>query len=45
MNHKCKVFGDTVLPQEVTRKQREVYGGFKISVPKSLTATGVAPVA
>ena len=45
VNHKCKVFGDTVLPQEVTRKQREVYGSFNISVPKSLTATRAAPVA
>lgn len=39
-NQKCKVYPNTVIPQEVTRKQREIYEAFKIPVPKTLAISG-----
>ena len=44
-NHRCKLFDNTVLPQEVTRQQREVYESFKIAPPKTVTAAKMTSVA
>lgn len=38
-NHKCKAFPETIIPQEATRKQNEIYKAFGLKVPKSFAAT------
>ncbi|MEA3254747.1 MAG: hypothetical protein U9Q22_02815 [Candidatus Altiarchaeota archaeon] len=35
-NLKVKVFGDEMLSPEMTKKQRELFEGFEIIVPKVL---------
>lgn len=44
-NHRCKLFDNTVLPQEVTRQQSEVYEIFKIVPPKTVTVAKMLSVA
>lgn len=44
-NHRCKLFDNAVLPQEVSRQQLEVYESFKIAPPKTVAATKMISVA
>lgn len=36
-NQKCKVFPDSVIPQEAQKKQNEIYKAFKMRSPRCLT--------
>ena len=36
INQKCKAFPDVVIPQEATKKQKEVYSAFRLRVPQTI---------
>ena len=36
INQKCKAFPNVVIPQEATKKQKEVYSAFRLRVPQTI---------